>query len=153
MKYLPNADHINTLWQVVTAAGEFTTDRRAYVFNTTGPMTFYLRAENANVHIARWDLPRIEIKLRLAGKFGWRVATDQDDVGVYFAAHRRRVIGRFSSALFEVAVPHDAYLVLKLAGGRITLENVDGTVQIPPMDTAHTQQLLMSGDELPLAQI
>ncbi len=147
MKYLPNAHHINTLWQIVTAAEELTHDRRAYVFHTDSPITFYLRAENAAVHFTRWDLPRVEIKLKLAAKFGWRVATDQDEVGVYFAAHRRRIIGGLSSAAFEIWVPQDAHLVLNLTGGRVTLENVNGMLQVPPFNTAETQYLLAAGHD------
>jgi hypothetical protein len=152
VKFLPNAEHINTLWQIVNAAGELTRDRRAYLFHTHGPITFYLRAEKADVHIARWELSRVEIRLKLEGKFGWRVAADQDDVGVYLAAHRRRVIGGLSSALFEVVVPQDAYLVLNLTGGRVTLENVNGTLHVPPLNPGQAQVLLAPGDELPLVQ-
>jgi hypothetical protein len=104
------------------------------------------------VHIARWELSRVEIRLKLEGKFGWRVAADQDDVGVYLAAHRRRVIGGLSSALFEVVVPQDAYLVLNLTGGRVTLENVNGTLHVPPLNPGQAQVLLAPGDELPLVQ-
>ena len=155
MKYLPNREHINTLWQMVSAAGELrelTRERRTYLFNTQGPITFYLRAENANVHIARWDLPRVEIKVKLEGKFGWRVAAEQDEVGVYFVAHRRRMIGGFSSALCEVVVPHDTYLVLNLTGGRVTLENINGTLHLPPLNAGKAQVLLAAGDEVPLVQ-
>jgi hypothetical protein len=148
MKYLPDPQNLNKLWQLVSTAGELaelTRDRRTYVFHTQGPITLYLRAENAHVSVARWALPRVEVKVRLEGKFGWRMAAEQDDAGVYIAAHRRPVVGELSSALFTLAVPHDTYLLLKLAGGRVTWENVSGTLHVPPLTQADEHPRLVSG--------
>jgi hypothetical protein len=81
---------------------------------------------------------------QLQAAFGWRVATDQDDAGVYVVARRRPVVGTLSSALFSILVPQDAYLILKLADGRVTLNHIDGTLQVPPLEAGEIKLLLKS---------
>ena len=146
---LPGSQHLNTLWQAVNVATEireFTRKRQTFVFNTQNAITFFLRAEKADVRVVRWRIPRVEVTVRLEGSFGWRIATDQDESGVYVVAHRRRVVGEFSSALFQVVVPEDAHLMLKLDNGRVTLDHVNGTLNIAPPDAAPAPYLLPSGE-------
>lgn len=129
--------HLNTLWQIVNAAstiGELARHSQTFHFNVSGPITFYLQSENAQVQVFRWALARVEVTAQLQVPFGWRIATDQDDAGVYLVARRRMVVGAASSAVFNVTVPHDAFLLLKLANGRVILEHVDGVLHIPPPD-------------------
>ncbi len=138
-------ERLNLLWQAVSVAGELrdiATERRTFVFNTLGATTFYLRAERASVQIMRWSLPRIEVRAIFRQAFGWQVATDQDTAGVYVVAHRRRLVGTASSALFEVAVPQETYLILKLQAGQVALEDVDGTLHLPPVTGEDTLRLL-----------
>lgn len=146
---LPGATRLNTLWRAVNVAAELREISRArhtYVFNTPDPITFFLRADRADVRVVRWDMPRVELRVRLEGAFGWRVATDQDEAGVYVVAHRRRLVGEFSSALFDVAVPQATHLVLKLDDGRVTLEHVHGSLQVPPPTTEPAQYRLPAGE-------
>lgn len=129
--------HLNMLWQIVNAAStvrELAQQVKTYSFVVPTLVTFYLCAENADVCLTRWTRPQIEITVRLQASFGWRIETDQDDAGVYMVAKRRAVVGGLSSAAFEVFVPHDAYLVLKLENGQVRLAQVDGTVHIAPPD-------------------
>ena len=149
-KSLPGIQHLNTLWRAVSTAAdlrEVARDRRTYVFNTAGPITFYLRAEKADVRIVRWQMARVEVNLRLEAAFGWRVAAEQDENGVYVVAHRRRVIGELSSAVFAVAVPDDAHLAIKLEDGRVTLDDVVGLLEIPPPMREKSPYLLPKGEK------
>lgn len=126
---------LNALWQVMKAAGrvtEFTQQSRAYHFGVSEPITFFLEAENAEVRVARWDLPQIKVEAKLRAAFGWRVATDQDAAGVYVVAKGRPVMGGLLRARFDVLIPEDVYVVLKLENSRIVLEKVDGTLELPP---------------------
>jgi hypothetical protein len=139
---------LNTLWQVVNAASEITSLTRhiqTYYFSTLGPITLYLRAENADVRVMRWAQPKVEVTATLQASFGWRLATDQDEAGVYVVAKRKAVLGRMSSALFNVVVPEDTYLVLKLLDGRVILEHITGTLQVPPFNTESIYHILPSG--------
>lgn len=132
---------LNALWQLASAASavrDMTQHTRTYHFAVKGAVTFYLRAENADVTVFRWARPMIEVTARLQGAFGWRILTDQDDAGVYIAAGRRAVVGGFSSARFEICVPHDTYLVLNLTGSSLTLQHLEGTLHVAPPDGAHS---------------
>lgn len=126
---------LNSLWQIVNAAStvrDITQVTRAYHFAVTLPTTFYLRAERADVRVIRWSRPIIEITTRLQAPFGWRIAAEQDEAGVYMAAARRAVVGGFASARFEVRVPQETYLVLNLEDGTLRLDNINGTLHLNP---------------------
>lgn len=128
---------LSTLWQIVNAASsvkDLTQLTRTYHFAVTGPITCYLRAENGTVSVIRWNRPIIEITARLQGPFGWRIAAEQDEAGVYIAAKRRAVIGGLSRARFQLRVPHDVYLVLNLYGCALHLEDVNSTLHVRPQD-------------------
>lgn len=129
--------HLNTLWQAVNVASSVTELARhteTFHFGVSGNVTFYLQAEGAEVRVTRWTEPKIEVTAQLQAKFGWRLATDQDEAGVYVVARRRALVGTLSSAIFNILVPQSAYLILKLADGRVTLNHVDGTLEVPPLD-------------------
>jgi hypothetical protein len=136
---------LNTLWQILNAAStvrDIAQHTKTYHFAIIGPATFYLDAEYAEARITRWHRPMIEATVKLQGAFGWRIMAEQDDAGVYIAAKRRPLVGTLSGALFEVRVPGDTYLVLNLDYGKLILENVDGTLHIPPMDRNRQVKLL-----------
>lgn len=139
---------LNTLWQLVSTVSDLRSmirHTRTYYFSTIGPVTIYLRADAAEVRIMRWALPKVEITAILEGSFGWRVATDQDDAGVYVVARRKPLVGRMSSAAFSLVVPHDAHLMLNIDDGRVVLEHMNGTLHIPAAAPAPDQYLLSSG--------
>ena len=146
---IPGTQQLNTLWRAVNAASEIremARTRRTLVFNTFGPITFFLRAENVDVRIVRWQIPRVEVSMKLEASFGWRIAAEQDESGVYIVAHRRKVLGGFSSAQFQVIVPQDTYLSLKLQKGRVMMEQINGTLQVPPPTAEAIYRLLPSGE-------
>ena len=87
------------------------------------------------MRIARQDVPQIEVMSLLQAPFGWRVAAEQDDAGVYFVALRRPVIGSMAWASFLVTVPRDAHLALKLEHTRLCLEDVKGVMELPAQTT------------------
>lgn len=127
--------HLNTLWQAMSAAStvaELARHVQTFHFGVVGPTTFYLQAEGAEVRIARWRMPQIQVAAQLQAAFGWRIATDQDEAGVYMVARRRPVVGMLARAVFAVSVPLDTYLILKLADGRVILDEVSGTLHVPP---------------------
>lgn len=137
---------LNTLWRLASAASsvrDIAQHTRTYQFAVRDQITFYLRAENADVTIIRWSRPMLEVTARLQAAFGWRIVTDQDDAGIYVAAGRRAVVGGLSSARFDVLLPHNTYIVLNLSGGSCILQQVDGTLQIDP-PTSNTSQITLS---------
>jgi hypothetical protein len=142
--------HLNTLWQAVNVASsvsELTRHSQTYHFGVSGAVTFYLQAEHAEVRINRWFQPKIEVTAQLQMPVGWRLETDQDEAGVYVVAKRRPVVGTLSSANFTVFVPQETYLLLKVEDGRIVMEHVTGTFNMPPihLDQPNEVKLLTSG--------
>jgi hypothetical protein len=129
--------HLNTLWQVVNAAStvaDFTRQSQTYTFPVGSAISVYLRAEQAEIRLVRWDLPKVDVFVQLQVAFGWRVATDQDADGVYVVAKRKMLLGRASRAKFTLTVPHDAYLILNLHQSSLLITDVNGTLHLPPKD-------------------
>lgn len=128
--------HLNKLWQVANTASqvvELARSSETFRFNVEGDTTFYLHTAHAEVRIARWTLPRIEVTAQLQAPWGWRVETDQDEAGVYFVARRRPVVGTISGAVFSVSVPQQTHCILKLEEGRLVIDGVTGTYELPPV--------------------
>jgi hypothetical protein len=127
--------HLNTLNQLVQAASQVTELARAsqtYHFPVSAPTTFYLHVSQAEVRISRRPGVTADVQATLGAPFAWRIATDQDDAGIYFVAHRRLMVGALAAARFHISVPPDTYLILKLENARLTLDDVNGTVELPP---------------------
>ena len=84
------------------------------------------------MRIARQPATQVEISAELQAPFGWRIAAEQDEAGVYFVALRRAIVGAMADASFLVTVPQDAHLTLKLEQTRLCLENVNGIFELSP---------------------
>jgi len=131
--------NLNRLLQIANAAsviGDLARQKQRYVLpvmHTTG--TFYLHADDAAVRIVRWDQQQVEATIETRPPIGWRIATDYDENGVYVVVMKRMGLGQIAKATISVMVPRDAHLVLRLAGGLVTLDHVHGTLQIPPVHT------------------
>jgi hypothetical protein len=131
--------HLNTLTELVNAVStvaELARASQTYRFNVGSATTFYLHAEQAEIRLQRHAAPQIEISAQLQAPFAWRIGSDQDDVGVYFVARRRPVVGAMAGAVLTVIVPDDCYLVLKLVSCRLSLDGINGTVEIPASGSA-----------------
>jgi hypothetical protein len=130
--------HLNTLSQLVNAAStvaELARSAQSYHFYVGAGSSCYVHADAGEVRIARHDAPVITISSTLQAPFAWRVAAEQDEAGVYFVALRRPLVGGLAGATFAVTVPRDAHLTLKLEGARLSIENVSGTIDLPPQTT------------------
>lgn len=137
-------DHLNTIWKAVNVAStvsEMARQSQTYHFPVSGPITLYLRAEQAEVRLTRWAKPEIEVTAQLQVAFGWKLVTDQDEAGVYIVAKRRALVGGFSSVIFSILAPPDTYLLLNLDESRVLLEHVDGTLHIPPAGAEGTLKI------------
>lgn len=120
---------VDTIGQVATLARRET--QYHFYVPPAPPTTFYLDVSGVEVRVLRHNNPLIEVKIMLQSPFAWRLATDQDAAGVYVVARRRPLIGSLAQAIFDIVVPRDAHLILKLENCRLTLENNTGTFEIP----------------------
>ena len=126
--------HLNTLNELASAVStvaEMARQSQTYRFNVSGAITLYMDLESAEVRVLRRPDPAVEVIANLQVPFAWRIATDQDEAGVYVVARRRPVVGSVASAAFQVNVPPDTYIVLKLKDCRLSLDALTGTVELP----------------------
>jgi hypothetical protein len=101
------------------------------VFDVRPPVTVYVRASQSDVTVRREPGSRVELSANLRASFGWELAAEQDEAGVYIVAKRKPVVGAISTAKFALTVPPEANLVFHLTPGAIHLMGVDGKIDIP----------------------
>jgi hypothetical protein len=103
---------LTTLWgavRVASAVADLARQSQIDRFGVSGPVTVYLQTEESEVTLRRWTEPLVEVRTRLDAPFGWRIAAEQDEAGVYVVAKRRALVGGLSRAEFTIAAPPDAY--------------------------------------------
>ena len=133
--------HLDSLWKAVNIVGsvrDMAIESKIYRWNIAPPITFYLHIEYADIFIQRWGKPIIEARVKLQAGFGWRVATDQDEAGVYVVAKRKPFIGSLGRAKFTVSLPQNIYLTLKLEHCQLSLDDLNTTLNIPPLSSSIT---------------
>ena len=133
---------LNKLWQFANTASqvvELARSSETFRFNVEGATTFYLHTAHAEVRVARWEFPRIEVTAQLQAPWGWRVESEQDEAGVYFVARRRPVVGSISGAVFSVSLPDAAHAIVKLDQGRLLIDGVSGTYELPAVVNGEIQ--------------
>lgn len=132
---MENLDTLRKLATVASNVRDIAFDTKIYQFKVAQPVTFYLDAEQSAVTLARWSQPEVMVRAQLQAGFGWRVITEQDEAGVYIIAKRRALVGNLSRAQFQVRVPHDTYCIMKLQNGALLLDGINGTVDVPPLQS------------------
>lgn len=126
-----------TLRGIVDTASAFTEiadKKQTLVYSLDKPATFYLQTETADLRLRRWNQPRIEVTIKLQVAMGWRYAAEQDDAGVYIVTKRRPLVGGLSRAAFEIAVPVDTHLMLRLNQCTVNFAIHDGLLELAPPD-------------------
>ncbi len=125
---------LNSLTQVVSAAStvaDIAHKSVQYRFMVTSSMTLYVHIAGGTARLQRTDGNIVEIDAALQAPFAWRVASEQDDAGVYFVALRRAVVGGIASATFTLHVPQNIYIILKLEDADFMLSNISGMIELP----------------------
>jgi hypothetical protein len=145
----------NTLRKLLSAASlvrDAAFETKTLEFLAPKPLTFYLDTQDSEVIIRRWPQAKISVRVRLQVGFGWHLENEQDDAGVYVVAKRKLVVGSFSRAEFDIALPDTAHVVLKLADSVMLLDDVTGTFQIPAPALQASAQPSTSLKALPVPQ-
>jgi hypothetical protein len=135
---MSQTDRLSQLLNAAADVASLLRRREAYHFQARPDAAFYLDAAGAFVRIFRHEHARIEVTAHLQAPFAWRIATDQDDAGVYMVAHRHGLIGAAaaltpltSEAVFDVIVPRAAPLILRLTRCTLTLEGTTNAFTVP----------------------
>ncbi len=103
------------------------------VFDVTLPITVFIYAEGARVTIKRIAESQVRLEAALRASFGWQIVAEQDAAGVYIVAKRKPVVGGLARAEFTVSAPAETRFLAQFSAGTLLLENLDGTLDIPPI--------------------
>lgn len=128
------ARYLDRLNQLAAAAGtvaELTRSTQIYRYAVGGASHLYLHTGASELMINRHNAPEIVISTLLQPPFAWRIASEQDDVGVYFVALRKALVGAVAIGKFEVSVPYTTHIILRLEEVRLTMASVSDTLDLP----------------------
>ena len=126
---------LDNIWQalrIVGAARELAIETRRFNWEVAAGTTFFLQAEHADIHLQAHERPEIQAKVELQAGFGWQLATDQDEAGVYMIARRKALIGSVSRAKFEIKLPRQAHISLKLENCQLSLAELSAALDLAP---------------------
>lgn len=116
---------------------EIARSSQTFQFTVQPNVTVYLHTMQAEVFVARHDQPHVELIAKLGAPFAWRVATDQDDAGVYLVARRKAVVGQLAGVLARavllLTIPLESHLILKLENSRLSLQDLTGDFEFAPI--------------------
>ena len=127
--------HLDNLWKALKLAGaarELAIETRRFQWEVTTPSTFFLQAEYADIRLSTHDRLEVLAKVELQAGFGWQLATDQDEAGVYVIARRKPLIGSIGRAKFDITLPQDLHVSLKLEHCQLCLDDLNTTLEFPP---------------------
>ena len=127
--------HIGNIWAAVKLIGsarDLAVERRQLQWDVQPPGTFFLEAEQSDVSLIRQDQAQVRAVLELHAGFGWQLASDQDEAGVYLVAKRKAVIGSIARARIEVTLPRDIHISLDLRHCRLCLKDAHTALELPP---------------------
>lgn len=127
---------VRKLMETAASVREIADEKKTLTYQVNGATTLYLQTEQAHVTLSRWTERRIEILMALQLSVGWRYAADQDEAGVYIVAMRRPVVGSLSRAEFNLLVPTDTHVIFKLKDCAMTLNAINGQIELMPQTGA-----------------
>ena len=122
---------VETAVQVTAdTAASATTKTFIQSFEINLPTTVYVRASMSEVTLRYRSGNRVEVSANLRASFGWDLAAEQDDAGIYIVAKRKPLVGQLSSADFNLSVPPGVNLVFNLTPGSVRVMNINGKFNV-----------------------
>ncbi|MCY3917047.1 MAG: hypothetical protein OXG49_13650 [Chloroflexi bacterium] len=126
---------LDNFWRalrIVGAAREMAIETRRFNWKVAAGTTFFLQAEYADIHLVSHDRPEVLAKVELQAGFGWQLAADQDEAGVYMIARRKAIIGSLGRATFDIRLPRQAHISLKLENCQVCLADLNTALDLRP---------------------
>lgn len=127
--------HLGNVWKaakLLSSARDLALETRHLQWEVKLPSTFFLQAEYADVNLTGHDQTQIEARLALQAGFGWQLASDQDEAGVYIVAKRKAVIGGIARAKFEIKLPRGVHVSLDLRHCQLCIADMHTAIDLPP---------------------
>lgn len=118
--------------EIIGAARDLAIETRRFSWDAPAGRTFFLQAEHADIRLATHEQGTIFAKIELRAGFGWQLVTDHDEAGVYIIARRKALIGNVARARFDITLPADLHVSLKLEHCQVSLVNVNAALDLPP---------------------
>lgn len=118
--------------KLVGAARELAIETRRFSWEAAPGATFFLEAQYADIRLVTHDQRDILATVELQAGFGWQMVTDQDDAGVYIIVRRKPLIGSISRSRFDITLPADLHISLKLENCRLCLDDLNTALDLPP---------------------
>ncbi len=129
---MPILDNIWKALRIVGAARELAIETRRFNWEVAAGTTFFLQAEYADIQLVAHERPEIQAKIELQAGFGWQLATDQDEAGVYVIARRKALIGSIGRANFDIKLPQQTHISLKLENCQLCFAKLSTALDMPP---------------------
>lgn len=129
---MPKLDNIWKAFRIVGAARELAIETRRFNWPVAAGTTFFPQAEYADIHLVAHERPEIQARVELQAGFGWQLVTDQDEAGVYVIARRKALIGSISRAKFEIKLPQQTHVSLKLKNCQVCLAELSTALDLSP---------------------
>ncbi|MCY3864061.1 MAG: hypothetical protein OXG68_01340 [Chloroflexi bacterium] len=126
---------LDNFWRalrIVGAAREMAIETRRFNWKVAAGTTFFLQAEYADIHLVSHDRPEVLAKVELQAGFGWQLAADQDEAGVYMIARRKAIIGSLGRAKFDIKLPVQTHISLKLENCQVCLADLNTALDLRP---------------------
>ena len=129
---------LDSAWKalkLVGAARELAIETRRFNWDVAAGRTFFLQAEYADIHLLIHERHEILAKVELQAGFGWQLLTDQDEAGVYIIARRKALIGSIGRGRFDITLPADVHVSLKLEHCQVCLDDLNTALDLPPFSS------------------
>lgn len=118
--------------KLVGAARELAIETRRFNWDVAPGSTFFLQAEHADVRLVTHGRPEVLAKVELQAGFGWQLVTEHDEAGVYIIARRKPLIGSIGRSRFDITVPDDIHISVKLDQCMLCLDDLNISLDLPP---------------------
>ena len=125
--------HLRKALQLSGAVRDLAFETRRLQWEVASPNTLYLDVEYADIRLSSaQDSRQIQAKVELQAGFGWQLATDQDEAGVYIVARRKALIGSIGRAKVSISTPPDVHISLKLNRCQLCLVDLNTSLDLEP---------------------
>ena len=125
-------DNLRQALRLLNSARGLAVESKTYQWEVKPAATFFLQAEHADVKLARHDKLQALAKVELQAGFGWQMAVEQDEAGVYMIAKRKPLIGGIGRSQFDVTLPDSIHVTLKLEQCRLRFDSLNACLDFPP---------------------
>ena len=129
---MQHLENLRRALHLLGSARDLAVEAKNYQWEVAPSVTFFLQVEQADVKLARHDKLQVLARVELQAGFGWQMAAEQDEAGVYLVAKRKPLIGSIGRGKFDITLPDSIHVTLKLEQCQLRLDSLNATFDFPP---------------------